>query len=281
MFVRRDGGACESVEVPSTATVGDLREKANARGSVMSFGGEELMNDDAPLADVGVSAEAVVSLRTLPPAPTIRIQLTRNWVSEEPQVFQVTGATLPEFTLDFARKFGESCNHEFSPYFEQNPPGDDDRVLMDEMVKHQIIASEEYQSTDDLRSSMNDIIRAQRRMVTLGDTSYPIHAASLNRLTLSTAEEVDVARVLPRLEEIQNPPPRTAERPQSNSARPQSQIRNSPPRTEERPQSDIARYVMVLCIVLATLLAFVCLVVGADPEKIHSLRQCMRCNVKL
>ena len=66
VFVQKSDGDTRAVEVPPDATVASLREAANVQGlnlkpdATPHIGGEPLMDENAHLADIGVTAEVTV-----------------------------------------------------------------------------------------------------------------------------------------------------------------------------------------------------------------------------
>eukprot|EP01062_Namystynia_karyoxenos_P077202 TRINITY_DN7726_c0_g1_i1.p1 TRINITY_DN7726_c0_g1~~TRINITY_DN7726_c0_g1_i1.p1 ORF type:complete len:317 (+),score=56.34 TRINITY_DN7726_c0_g1_i1:81-953(+) len=64
VYVRGADGSVQALELDPAATVADLRRAAGVpRGTVLSFGGADLADDDVQLCDTGVSAEATVEVR--------------------------------------------------------------------------------------------------------------------------------------------------------------------------------------------------------------------------
>lgn len=84
LYVRTFGGTVEAVELPSFATVADLRRALlagqNTRG-VLSFKGAEMVDRDALLSDLGVGPEAVVDVG---PRTVVRVSiLDKGYFSSE------------------------------------------------------------------------------------------------------------------------------------------------------------------------------------------------------
>ena len=71
LFIRFEGSGSQSIELPSTATLADLRRAVAEtsplapEGSPLLFAGVELKGDGAPLSDLGIGQESTIDVRRM------------------------------------------------------------------------------------------------------------------------------------------------------------------------------------------------------------------------